>query len=146
MKKILTLLHLSSLLIAFVLCSCSKRGPYEIRQSGIFTNPPNSTGGGASPPPPSNCSFWLKDPYAFGDIYIQVPSGILSLTVGTETKILYYYYNESGPTGCGLTGTLGFNLPAGLHTWRATSLNGSRSVTGTVLITNTGCSLKEIVW
>ena len=122
--------------------SCNKEPATPIASGTTQFFPP--------PPPPSpsvsNCSFWLKDPYGFGDNYIEVPTGILNLTISGETKTLYFYYNESGPTACGLIGTLNFNLPVGIHQWNATYLNGSRSVSGAILVTASGCSVKEIIF
>lgn len=147
MNKFYKSLFILVLFFAILFCSCTKESPSGNNFPGPIRDPntPNitiSTGTTFV----SNCSFWVKDYYGFGDIYIESSTAILKLTIAGETKTLFYFYNESGPAGCGLIGTLNFNLPLGLHTWTATSLNGSHSTSGLVSVTTSGCTIKEILW
>lgn len=140
MKRKTQTLLLSTLFFSVLFSSCAKSdGNYPL--PGVA--PQNTT---VFTLPTYNCRFWVKDPYDFGDQSIEVPAGILKLTIAGETKTLFYYYHEAGPTGCGGTGTLNFNLPSGLHNWTATSINGSRSWSGQIIIPEAGCAKQEIIF
>lgn len=135
MKKIILLLSIFILLT--ILSSCSKNGGSDDSASlqpglGLQTTF-------------NQVNFWAQDPWDFGDNYIFVPSGIVTVSIGGQTKILYYYLNSAGPASCEALGVLSFSLPPGTYSWNAWNKNNRDTIKGSVSIPlGAACVFKRI--
>ena len=130
-------LSLSIFILLTTLSSCSKNG---VSDDGASLQP-----GFGLQTTFYQVNFWTQDPLNFGDNYIFVLSGIVMVSIGGQTKTLYYYLNSAGPASCEALGVLSFSLPPGTYSWNAWNKNNRDTIKGSVSIPlSAACVFKRI--